>query len=347
MKTPRVAFTFGNIASSGDRAATARSPTASIPGLFLVPFGALALIATAAPRADAQIAGEPRDPAAISSALRAARDAPAPAYRLRVDCAGDRGVRSVEVFPSGVAIWDLRTQVALPEATRRALVRQLDEGGFAALEPRYGGKPEKDDRDGEPAAALRVVCRVELELETLRASSIQLADGEQSAALAELANALLDSVAPLAREGVRADSLEQGLQKLSSGELRPEGFELRFVELPRRDAEISGSILHVAHRTATRRTYAPGAELGSPASVDLEDGSFRALIGAIAAADLSSLPVNLWAEDQLELEVRVLGHGRSVYARPFSRLAPGTHGEAQQRFDRLIETLRALRARTP
>ncbi|HVS62153.1 MAG TPA: hypothetical protein VMT85_01490 [Thermoanaerobaculia bacterium] len=276
----------------------------------------------------------------MADALRAERAAPEPSYRLRVDCDGERGVRRLEVFRSGAAIWELHTHVMLPVQTRVDLLHRLDEGGFVALEPRYGGKPEATK---EPARALRIVCRIELELDGVRASSIQFADGEQSKALRSLANALLDAVAPLAASGTRVDGLEQGLELLSRGDLLPEGFELRFVELPRPGTTtVPGTILRVEHRTATTRVYLPGVELGEPVSTELSDDAFRSLIGELVAANLQSLPVNLWAEDQLDLEVRVLGHQRSIQARPFSRLGSDTLGEAQRRFDRLVEAIRAL-----
>lgn len=307
----------------------------------LVSFAATAvwLVVSAAAAQHPGGSGRP-DAAALASALERVRAQSPRAYHLRVDCAGEPGVRSVEVFPSGVAIWDLRTQVTLPDATRRELLDALVVADYPSLAPQYGGRRAPS----EPKAALRVVCRIEIELEGVRGSSIQLAEGEQSARLRELANELLDRVAPHAAQGVRAEGVADGLRKLAQGVLRPEGFELRFLELSGQGADATGSILRVRGRELSVQPYAPGREIGEPVGRELDPAEWSDLLEALVGADFSVLPVNLWSERQLELEVRMLDHGHTVYARPFARLSRERPVAAQGRFDRLADAVRALSA---
>ncbi len=283
---------------------------------------------------------EAPEPSALAGALAAACDAGPGAFGLRVDSTGAAGHRSLEVFPSGVAIWNGRAQLRLAPALRSALLEALLAGGFPSLEPSYGGRPEA----APEGAALRVVRRITLEVGGLSASSVQLAEGEQSPKLERLAEALLDLVAPLAKDGTTADDLGDGLAKVAAGVLAPETFTLRFVELPPPGSETAGAILRVSQGTATRQSYAPGREIGKPVSQDLSDEQLDALLAALRAAELSTLPVNLWSDAHLELELAVLEHRRTLVARPFGRLSPESLGETQQRFDKLVAALQDLRS---
>lgn len=304
-----------------------------LPALFMLAVLAMPALLPAA-------RSEVPEPSAVARAIAAAREAGPGPFGLRVDSTGAAGHRSLELFPSGVAIWNGRAQLRLAPALRGALLEALLAGGFASLEPSYGGRP------GAPPerAALRVVRRVVLEIGGLSASSVQLAEGEQSPKLEGLAEALLDLVAPLAKDGITADDLGDGLAKLATGVLAPETFTLRFVELPPRASEAAGSILRLGQGTATFQSYAPGREIGEPVSHELSDKQLAAVVAALRAAELPTLPVNLWSEAHLELELAVLEHRQSLVARPFSRLSPEALGEAQQRFEKLVAALQELRS---
>jgi len=281
-------------------------------------------------------AGEPAS-AALAEAIAAAREGGGP-FRLRVDSLSAAGVRSLELFPSGVGIWNGRLQLRPDAALRRALLGALIEGGFPELAATYGGRLG----GSQEGAALRVIRRIELELGGLAKSSVQLAEGEQSAALERLAETLLDLAATLVPEGVGADDLSDGLAKLAAGNLAPESFTLRFVELPPPGSGEAGSILRIAAGIATRQLYAPGREIGVPVPLALDAESWAGLLEAFRTAELANLPLNLWAEGQLELEVAVLEHRRTIVARPFSRLSPADRGPAQLHFEALAAALRAF-----
>ena len=281
--------------------------------------------------------GSQEDPGLVQ-ALGAARDAPVGPFHLVVDCADEEGFRSLEVFPSGVAVWRGRSQMELPTAVRVALLDTLIRRGFPSLEASYGGREEP----GSPKAALRITCRVVLDIDGLYKSSVQLADGEQSPELGALAGELLDLAAPLAATGIVADNLGDGLAKVAAGTLAPETFGLRFVQLPEPGSDDTGSILRVEDGIISRQPYAPGRSVGEAVTADLEGGEFTALVSAIRKAGPETLPVNLWSEAYIEIEVRVLQHRRSIMARPFSRLSGQKGGEPQQRFDWLVAALREI-----
>jgi hypothetical protein len=297
------------------------------------------LLATLATVTGPVLAADPT-PAAVTQAITAARDTGTP-FHLQVHSTGAHGFRSLDALPSGVAIWKNTLQVSLPPAVRTALLGTLLDGGFPALAPSYGGKPEAED------AALRVSRRVALELDGLRHSSVQLADGEQSKQLERLAEALLDLVAPLAADGVGAADLPDGLAKVATGTLATQVLRLRFVDLPPAGGASTGSILRLEDGVLSRQEYAPGRAVGEPHPVPLDHEGLEILVAALRAARLEELPVNLWADGQVELEVGVLQHRKTVVARPFSRLDPEARGEAQQRFESLLVALRALGAVPP
>jgi hypothetical protein len=295
--------------------------------------------------AGAAAAGDPtageggsQEESGLARALEAARDVPGGPFHLLVNCAGEQGFRGLEVFPSGVAVWNGRSQVELATAVRVALLETLIRRDFPSLEASYGGREEP----GSPTAALRIICRVVLDIDGRHKSSVQLADGEQSPELGALAGELLDLAAPLAADGVVADDLSEGLAKVAAGTLAPETFGLRFVQLPEPGSDGTGSILRAEGGVISLQPYAPGRAIGEPVTLDLEPADFAALASAIRKADPETLPVNLWSETYLEFEVRVLQHRRSIMARPFSRLSGQKGGEPQQRFDRLVEALREI-----
>ncbi|HEX9945741.1 MAG TPA: hypothetical protein VGG03_27350, partial [Thermoanaerobaculia bacterium] len=89
----------------------------------------------------------------------------------------------------------------------------------------------------------------------------------------------------------------------------------------------------------------PVPEGEGPRTFRLQSAEVAELAGQLAAARLEELPVNLWAPEYTDLEIRVLNHRRSLQARQFAGMTPATHGESQQRFDRLWETVDALHRR--
>lgn len=305
--------------------------------IALVTLGAFCTPALVPAHQDKAGSGPPGE-SPLESALIASHERGAPFF-LRVDCVSDKGARNLRLFPDGTAIWDDRLEVELPPQLRRALAGLLREGGLTSLAPEYGAKIKPDERK----APLRVSCAVEFRTDVASKRSRQYVDGYQSAPLNDLANALLDRVAPVAEaRGIGIESLADGLKKLAAGHLSAHGFRLSLVELPADGS--SGMIMQINGDTASIRSYAPGAEVGEVAMLALDDARLGRLANALRDAGIESLPVNLWAANQLELEVEMLDRRKTLIARQFMRLSAETLGESQRRFDQMIGELRRIRS---
>ena len=261
-----------------------------------------------------------------------------PAFELQVYCTDIKGIRGFDLYPSGVAIWKEATQLRLAGPQRSALLNEMRDAGFADFEPLYGRVDEPEE--AEPA--FRVSCQVALQVDGMEKSSAQMADGPQSAELTSLAAALLDQVEPLLTDGVSADSLQDGLEKLVSGVLAPEALKLRLLFLPGGEDGKAGSVLRIDAGRASRQIYSPGRELGTESWTTLGPCRIAELAKAIKQADLADVPVNLWSSDHIELAVQLLAYDKTVTARQFTRLKSKDLGAPQQRFNELVKLLQTF-----
>ncbi len=259
-------------------------------------------------------------------------------FHLQVNCTDKKGIRSLDLFPGGVTIWNGRSQVMLPEAARSALLSTLLEQDFSDFKPRYGGR----EQPAKSAAPARISCRIHINIETMQKFSVQQAGGEQSTPLTRLAAILLDQVETFAQSAVTPVDLPDALDKLSTGKLSAEVLRLRFVDIPASGDDTSGSILRLHGGNISRQAYSPGRVIAEQIWNRLDSDQYLALISALQAAQLASLPGNLWAEDQLEFEIHILTQKKVVLARPFSRLDATTQAPAQQRFNKLLPVLQQL-----
>ena len=282
--------------------------------------------------------GNPPDSDALAAALQRGSEMPESPFQLQVNCTDQKGIRSFDLFAGGATIWNGRSQIMLPAAARTALLKTLIDQGFPKFETRYGGR----ERPARTAAAARISCRVWIRIEKLQKSSVQQAGGEQSTQLTNLAADLLDQVEQFAQDSVTPSDLQDALDKLSDGRLAPQVLRLRFVDLPDRNDNKSGSILRLHGGKVSRQAYSPGRAIAEQLWEPLEQEQYLKLLTALQAAQPASLPGNLWSEDQLEIEIQVLAHKKVVLARPFTRLDSTAQGPAQQRFDTLLLELREL-----
>lgn len=259
-------------------------------------------------------------------------------YHLQVNCTDNKGNRSFELFSGGVAVWNRRSQVILPEPSRVKLLTTLIERGFPEFDEIYGGQ-ERPDKSAAPA---RVSCRIRIEIENSEKSSAQMAGGDQSAKLLGLAAELLDQVEEHTDLSVTPSDLEDALTKLANRQLAPQTLYIRFVELPERESNSSGYILRLMGGQLSQRLYSPGQGVGKALKRPLEEHQYTRLLEAIQAAQIPRLDGNMWSETQLELEIQVLAHKKVIIARRFSRLKSTAEDAAQQRFEELILMLREM-----
>jgi hypothetical protein len=294
----------------------------------------LALLAVS-PLAASDAAKSPAEPdaAAFERALQDAREDASLPFGLEVACRDEARHRAARVYPGGAGAWDNSMQIRVDEAVRNGLIDDLLGAGFARFEPRYGGQ----DKPSKAEAAMRILCQIRATAGELEKYSVQAAYGEQSAAFARLAAALLDRLEPLADGGVKVGSLEQALGMLARGELAPELLVVRLVRLPPRDdGRKSGVIARLDGLDASRQPYRPGQANGPRQPARLSAGAVTRIAEAAAAAGFVALPVNVSGAGYTELELAVLGHRKTVIARESMRAAAG---EESARFERLARAI--------
>lgn len=270
---------------------------------------------------------------------------------LGVECEREGGMRSLEVFGSGVAVWAGRRQFELPPAEVAHLLSLLEDADFLGMEEIFGGKrgPHGEVLDEEEESVTMVTCRVRLDLDGMTKQSVQLYKGEQSEEFKALADAVLDYCEDQGEAGVAAADLRDGLEKVATGELAPEALTVLVHRRPDRkgaEAGAEGFLLRLLGRTVTTRAFDPKAGYGDPLEIELDPAEFEELARSLAEGDPANLPGNLWAEHYTDLSIRVLDQAKSVQARQFARLTPSTHGQRQVDFDSIYAMLAELNRRT-
>jgi hypothetical protein len=245
------------------------------------------------------------------------------------------GLQTVALYGSGVGIWEGREQFRVgPDVV--AQVRQaLDSARYQEM-PDVLGSGRK-----------WMVRRISLTTAHQSKQVVQLRGGEQSAELKALADRIFTILEPLVKDGVTASSLTDGLNKVASGALAPEALEVTLHFKPRAATQAQPGFLLQLEGAAGRSEPYVGAGYGDAVPLALGADGLRALASDLAAADLEKMPVNIYAPEYTELTVRVLNHRKSVLARRFAGLKPDSAGDAQRRFERVFNSLKAVAAPTP
>lgn len=294
-------------------------------------------VALTSPAALPPAAGEPLSRALERALSRQSWDE----LEIEVECGGEAGMRSATLFGSGVGIWGQERQLTLGRDQIRLLLEAFRRHGFASLAERYGGRD--DPAPGEPSLALELVCRVKLRLDGVEKQVFQLAGGRQSAALRELAEEVLAAVAGAGAEGERAASLAEGLAKVADGRLAGETLVLQILEEAERAEQGEGGwLLRLEAGRATAEAPAAEGAGGESRVLALSATEISELARRLAEEEVADLPGNLYAARYVDLALEVLGRGRSVQARQFAGTTRDTHGEAQRRFERVVELLHRL-----
>lgn len=262
---------------------------------------------------------------------------------LRVDaeCQDEAGVlRSVTLFGSGVGVWNGERQFAVPRERVAETLKALRRSGFGSMRESHGGREDPGEM------GLELICRVRAALDGVEKQSYQLSKGRQSAELRELAQQILAAGEELGPAGVAAASLEDGLGKVARGELAPETLTLQLQRQPEDPRSSAGGfILRIEGSEAQVSLHSPESGWTEPRRVRLSGEEVAGLARAILEARPDDLPGNLYSPWYQDLEIRVLNRRRSLQARGFANLTPETHGERQQRFDRLVAALEELERR--
>ena len=293
-----------------------------------------------------QAPATPAEPAPIAAALDRAIAGRWDDFHLEVTCNGDSGeFHELELFASGVGIWNRSRQFELSDAEVRRLLEVLRDGGLATLAGLYGkgGAGAETPERQSPA----IGCRIVLRLDGAAHGSAQRNVGFQSRRLRELALRILDLCREAGEAGVGADDLTDGLEKVADGRLAPEALRLVAHRKPTPEARAAGAqglLLRIEPGRLSTRAMGPDSGYG-PVIEFAAPGAIAEVAATLAAESPASLPGNLWADHYTGLSVSVLDHHVQIQAQRFSGLEPTTHGEAQERFDRLFGRLQALHER--
>ena len=243
---------------------------------------------------------------------------------------------SVRLFGNGVGVWKREVLFRIPPADARNLIRKVAAAKFGAL----------PDTLGEQEARV-LTGRVIVVSGAVRKTVSQEADGPQSAPVTDIARSLLQAgKAAAAKDGVRVSSFAEGFGALGDGRLAPEALDL-FVRCKTLqtagEAAEDWDLRLRAGRVFDRVIGAAGH--GVTRVLVLSPGEFEALARELAAADLATLPLNLYSPTYTDLEVTLLNQSRKIQARQFAGMTAATHGVKQQAFDSLMTAIAALHAR--
>jgi hypothetical protein len=271
------------------------------------------------------------------SALRQGRADPA-TFRLRIDWLAESEMVSAEIFGTRVGIWNDRAQVRLSAAELTSVFGELEQAEIGRMRDRYG----------EGSEPVRVRGKLRLTIGSEVKNVVQLAGGDQSPELAELAQRVLALARAKAPGGTKISTLDEGLDRIAVGRLAPE--TLRLVLLRRPDAPAGDShsddfLLRVEGREALAREFRSGAGYRTARVLRLSGADARSLARILRNADPQRLPANLYADSYTDLRVQVLQCTRDLQARRYANVTAETHGARQNQFDDLFDGLRRLERR--
>lgn len=293
-------------------------------------------------------------PGALADALDHAIDHGWQELYLMSECHQEIGFLHVEVFSSGVGIWNRRRQFTLSESQLRSILESFRAADFASMPDVFGKGSRKapprwqealDKARGGARAATKINCRVSLRLDGELKQVAQTTKGEPSVPFRRLADEIFETCREPASAGIAADDLNDGLTQVAEGSLAPEVLRLTMNRKPHRDATVDGWLLDLRGPEVTTRSFVPRQGYGDPIRLSLDAEAFTRLARTLAEQDLADLPVNLWAEHYTTVKLEVLGRKSQVEARRFDGMEPQQHGELQQRFDRVVDELARLHRR--
>lgn len=247
---------------------------------------------------------------AFEQVLHTAIKDPAQALSMQIECTNERGIRSLHIFPGGIAIWNQRVQVAIDGTNRKHLLQELLKAGFPSFDTHYGGKA----KSGRINAPNIVMCSIEVQTGGLEKASYQDVNGDRSVVFLELAATLLDSIKPLADQGIAADSITDALSLLQQGRLAPQILTLRVMHLPA-DAAQAGEMTRIEAGQLSRRDYQPGVEVGDWVTAPLATQTFEDVVQQLIETEVWSLPAALPSEDTYQLNITILNHTLLIRSR--------------------------------
>lgn len=256
--------------------------------------------------------------------------------RIAVSCQGEERHSQVELFGSGVGIWQERLQFPAPSSALDRIVESLLEADFPGWKSEYGG-----DVRASQQAVLQMICRVQVEINSARKSVVQYEKGKRFEELFRLAEAIFELTESLRESGIVAASLSDGLEKVQGGALAPpvleivvhwkKGHEESILRLDGTQLEAQGT--GMGDESFTRTAELTAKEVGE-------------LAGKLVDLDFSGLPRNIDIPGYTVVQVRVLDHRHSVQGRDFAGDLASRDEEAGKRLSEARDYLLALGRKT-
>jgi hypothetical protein len=248
------------------------------------------------------------------------------------ECLLDSGRKSIQLYGTGVGIWDERSQFGVEDDRFVAVLRSFDRHDFLAMPESIGGRARKP---AGRAQGPRVTCRVTLALAEGESTAVQLEGGEQSAGLKKLATEIIAPFEDPARRGTTVTSIEEGLAAVAQGRLAPEAFSLVAHFKPR---DRTGWLLESRHGDLASRSFSERTGYGAARRLASADDQIRQLARMMSDA---VLPSRLSLDEYTEVHVRVLNQRAEILARVFDdQPRPGAADRA--RFMKLRAELERL-----
>ncbi len=306
-----------------------------------------------ADRDKAQAAPSP-DPLAAALDARIAGKASLDDVRIDTTWFRDGRGSSARVFGDGVVVCDAKLQTRVPKAEVVVLLKALRKARFGAMPDHFGEgeegeEDEKKDKDADKDKneGPRLKGRIHLRIGALSKGVLQLVDGEQSEELEALSAKILGVCRGAAKAGTGADSIADGLQKISSGALAPEVLEMTLQRRVKPSGQSAGEvwILTLEGRRVADSLLPPGRMPPPTRRLVLKEAEFQALVKLLADSHVGEIPINVYTADYTDLNLTLLNRSRFITGRKFLQMTPETHGEKQKAFDAIDAALADLHAR--
>jgi hypothetical protein len=240
--------------------------------------------------------------------------------------------QSATVYADGVVVWNREREVRIQTEDVARLLRLFRDAGFDAMPDQGFGTGKK-----------WLLRRASLRRDGRTKQVVQLVGGQQSVELERLVDTVVAAVEPKPGTGVAAASLADGLRKLSGGELAPQCLGIVAFRKPElgRSGPSEGWLLQLQEGTATASAFSAGGFV-DPRALSLDRARLTRLVEALLAAEVESLPGNLYAPDYRELTLSVLNREKNLTARAFAGLTATKLGEKQTLFERAFSEIEAL-----
>ena len=258
---------------------------------------------------------------------------------VQVDVFWSRGGKATtaRIFGNGVGIWKREAQFRLSRARVLDILRAIERARFGAMPDQCGEDEEgqENEKNEGPRLKGQLVVRAGAE----RKSTLQLVDGEQSKAFAQLVEKILRTCEGPARKGIRAASMGDALGMLANGKLAPEVLEVAIQRRPDPKAPSDSAPAWTLRVAGLRVSEESGR------SLSLFGKEFHDLAALLSETNPSALPQSLYAASYTDLTIAILKYSRTIAGRRFLGMTPESNGPMQKAFDRITSALDALHAR--